>query len=219
MAEPVSLRLFFALWPDEPTTRRLAELQRSLRPVCPGRWLRAENLHVTLVFLGQVAAGRLPELKCLAERVHCPPFSLSLNRLQWWRGNRLLCLAPGVTPVGLSVLVAELSAGLAAAGFELESRTYRAHLTLARQVAASDRLPGQSDPIVLEANAFSLMESRATPAGPRYLSLETWPLASRDWPRLAALPAPGTGASVSSCRIMQHSLSVTLNGFQLYDFQ
>lgn len=179
MAEPAALRLFFALWPDEPTARRLAELQRALRPVCPGRWLRPENLHVTLVFLGQVAARRLPELASLAERVQCPPFALSLDRLRWWRGNRLLCLAPEVTPAGLSVLVADLSAALSAAGFELERRAYRAHLTLARQVAASDRLPGLPGPIVLEANAFSLMESRATPAGSRYLSLGIWPLASR----------------------------------------
>lgn len=176
MVEPVSLRLFFALWPDAPTVRRLAELQRSLRPAWTGRWIRPENLHVTLVFLGQVPTARLPELKGLAGRVQCPPFPLVLDELQWWRGHRLLCLAPGTPPAGLSALVADLSAALRAAGFEPERRAYRAHLTLARQSASTDRSLVQPDPIVLEAAAFSLVESRTRPGGSRYSSLGTWPL-------------------------------------------
>lgn len=179
MGEPASLRLFFALWPDEPTMRRLAGLQQSLRPTWTGRWLRPENLHVTLVFLGQVPTGRLPELQSLAGQVQSPSFALVLDELQWWRGNRVLCLAPGTMPAGLGALVADLSAALESAGFELENRPYRAHLTLARQATTRDRSFGQPAPTELEATAFSLMVSRAMPGGSSYSTLGSWPLVTR----------------------------------------
>ena len=52
-----TLRLFFALWPDDPTRSALAQLQTPIR----GRITPYEHLHLTLAFLGsaRVVAGEL----------------------------------------------------------------------------------------------------------------------------------------------------------------
>ncbi len=48
-------RLFFALWPSEEVRAGLAEVMASL-DVRGGKPVAAENLHITLLFLGSVTA-------------------------------------------------------------------------------------------------------------------------------------------------------------------
>jgi 2'-5' RNA ligase len=180
VTETASRRLFFALWPGARLTERLTDLQRSWQALVTGRWLPPEQLHVTLVFLGQVTAERLPELKVLATRVVAPAVALTLERIEAWRGSRVLCLTPAETHASLEILVKELAAGLASAGFTLETRPFRAHLTLARQVRATERPMNLSSPIRLEAKSFSLAESRFTTGGSTYARLASWPLHRED---------------------------------------
>ena len=62
-------RVFFAIWPDAAAQKRLAELAEQLEAVCDGRKVRAENIHLTLVFLGEVSVDRLDAL-CQAANSH-----------------------------------------------------------------------------------------------------------------------------------------------------
>ena len=78
-----SLKLFFALWPDSGTRDVLAATAGVLRRTCGGRAPPAHNLHLTLAFLGNVPAARLPELEDLAAAVHTEPFVLELDRIGW----------------------------------------------------------------------------------------------------------------------------------------
>ena len=55
-------RLFFALWPDNEVRRTLDQAGRQLHAACGGRRMRAPNVHLTLVFLGNVEIARLDEL-------------------------------------------------------------------------------------------------------------------------------------------------------------
>ena len=80
-----SLKLFFALWPDSGTRDVLAATAGVLRRTCGGRAPPAHNLHLTLAFLGNVPAARLPELEDLAAAVHTEPFVLELDRIGWWQ--------------------------------------------------------------------------------------------------------------------------------------
>ena len=57
------LRLFFACWPDAALQEQLAQLGRQLQRQCGGKPSRRENLHLTLVFLGDVDSADLPQLQ------------------------------------------------------------------------------------------------------------------------------------------------------------
>jgi len=175
VSERETARLFFALRPEARAVQQLEDLQQSLRTTITGRWIPLSNLHVTLVFLGQVPLARLAELNTIAAGLSVSPFSLSLNRLECWRGSRVLCLTPGKAPAGLNELVEGLSEELVKSGFRLEKRPFRAHLTMAREVTVNQPATMLSAPILLEPDSFSLLESRAGPCGSAYPALGTWP--------------------------------------------
>jgi 2'-5' RNA ligase len=75
-------------------------------------------------------------------------------------------------PPALVDLQSQLEAGLRAAGFILEERPYRPHVTLARKIARP--VPTAAiEPIGFACEALALVVSEAG----RYTSLESWPLA------------------------------------------
>ncbi len=83
------MRLFFALWPDEGVRAQLAHWARELHAVCGGRPMRAENLHVTLAFLGSVEDGRVAEVERVAGEVAPRVVSLILDQPGYWKHNRI----------------------------------------------------------------------------------------------------------------------------------
>ena len=50
-------RIFFALWPEPEVARKLHALSGAAHAVCGGRRMRRDTLHMTLAFLGDVAAA------------------------------------------------------------------------------------------------------------------------------------------------------------------
>lgn len=174
-AEP--LRLFFALWPDPAAVARLTLRRAALRRQIAGRWLRAEDCHVTLVFLGPVAAAGLPGLRKLAGAITVPAFALVLDRLECWGRGRALCLTPTHVPAELALLVGRLEAGLSEAGRAPEGRSYRPHLTLARDVRPATVDEPPVEPITLAIRGFRLVQSAPQPDGARYRCLDSWRLA------------------------------------------
>ncbi|UVE19353.1 RNA 2',3'-cyclic phosphodiesterase [Pseudomonas sp. LS44] len=167
------LRLFFAL----PCPPDLAHAVVAWRDglALDGKPVAKENLHITLTFLGAQPRGRLDELHGLAAGIETPPFVLSLDSLGRW-GNGLLYLAPSQVPSELLELEHELHERLLLAGFELETRRYRPHLTLARHCR---RLPHAITPpdLTWQVEQFALFVSRATAgAGSNYQSVGQWRL-------------------------------------------
>lgn len=63
--QPPKIRLFLALPIPDPVKARIERVQDELRPVLPPkavRWTKREQFHLTLRFLGNVEAPRLPDL-------------------------------------------------------------------------------------------------------------------------------------------------------------
>jgi 2'-5' RNA ligase len=56
--EGKSARLFFALWPDDAVRARLTGVVDSLRRTVSGKWVKPDNLHITLAFLGDIESER-----------------------------------------------------------------------------------------------------------------------------------------------------------------
>lgn len=177
MSEGVSRRLFFAIWPDQAALQQLVNLRDSLESSIRGRWILPVDLHVTLVFLGQVTSDRLQIVETIASDVRGEPFFISLDQLSGWRSVGVLCLTPRQSPKSLGSLVQRLVSGLGEAGFVLDKRTFRPHLTLARQVTSFPaRLDHRLEPIRFEVRAFHLVQSRPSVSASAYETIVSWSL-------------------------------------------
>ncbi|MGP5984607.1 RNA 2',3'-cyclic phosphodiesterase [Pseudomonas aeruginosa] len=132
------LRLFFALPCPPPLAERIGRW-RDDRPL-PGRQVATANLHLTLAFLGQVPSARLEALLDMAAAIEAAPFDLYLDRLLRWR-NGILLLAPSQPPGALLRLRRALRSGLAELELPVETRSFSAHLTLARDAAPLEDAP------------------------------------------------------------------------------
>ncbi|MEW6039810.1 MAG: RNA 2',3'-cyclic phosphodiesterase [Pseudomonadota bacterium] len=167
--EPPPLRLFFALWPDEEVHEALVRLIRPVRRTVKGRWVEPDKFHLTLAFLGAVPPGRLPELAAMTEGLDLPRFELALDRLEYWRHNRVLCLGASAVPPLLLELVRVLNSKLSQAGFPVERRPFRAHLTLARKAEADWSAMPLKRPVTWPVECVTLVESRPSNAGSAYV--------------------------------------------------
>lgn len=170
-------RVFFALWPDPGAQSRLIRLQDSLRSSVEARWVLPVNLHLTLAFVGQVTAERLQVLHEVAASAEAEAFSMWLDGLECWRSSRVLCLTSKQVPAALNRLVETLATGLDQAGFELDKRSHRPHITLARQTGC-DQFGTEAavEPIRVDASAFHLVESSPAAVGPVYETMQSWAL-------------------------------------------
>lgn len=158
-----SLRLFFALWPDDATASALQGLQNGMH----GRLTPYGHLHVTLVFLGQQQASLLPELKeVLAHLPRCE-IMLTLDHVNHFRRNRIAWAGAREIPEALFHLHEQLVQALQTRNitFKLE-HDFKPHITLARDAS----LPADVtfDPIVWHANRVALVESVTSPEGSIY---------------------------------------------------
>jgi 2'-5' RNA ligase len=183
--EGTKARLFFALWPDETLRSRLVEAAGLLRKTMSGKWVRPENLHITLAFLGDVSAERLGEVVRLGAETHGSGFTLRLDRAEFWPRNGILCLGASEAPPALRQLAGGLIERLGAAGFAMEKRAFRAHLTLARKGSSDRTRIDLPEPVAWKVDGFHLVESRLSREGSVYLRRENWPLQAPE-----ATPAP-----------------------------
>ncbi len=187
------IRGFVAVLLDGAVLEELQVLQRLLKGRLPEglRWARAEQLHLTLQFLGDLEPGMLPEAAARLAQV-CGlhrPFSLSLAGLGFFPDPR----RPRVLWVGLSGevdqllhLQSDVSEGLGQFGTHREQRAFQPHLTLARVRPRSRLSPGSwpaadavngPRPVPWTVREVHLMRSELHPAGARYTILRSVHLA------------------------------------------
>jgi 2'-5' RNA ligase len=126
-------RLFFALWPDPRARDALADLARSVAAECGGRAVPPAGLHLTLVFLGEVAPDRIGDLRRVAAQVAGSAFVLPLDRVGGFARARVAWAGSSRPPPGLFALQADLERGVRGAGFSPDARPFAPHLTLARR--------------------------------------------------------------------------------------
>jgi RNA 2',3'-cyclic 3'-phosphodiesterase len=169
-------RLFFALWPGQGAREALARHAVRLAKAAGGRAVAAANLHLTLVFLGEVGPDKVASVHRAAEAIEARGFTLALDQLGGFRRSGVGwagCRQPGRE---LLVLQSALSSALAAEGFLPEARPYAPHLTLVRRIAVAIA-PEAIEPVTWEVTAFALVESGRKPGG--YVTVAEWSLAEQ----------------------------------------
>lgn len=166
-----SLRLFFALWPDDATRSALLRLQAMMQ----GQLTRYENLHVTLAFLGQQPAALLPDLKQILERLPRADITLTLDRIGYFTRKRIAWAGTHDVPENLLRLHQQLANALAALGLPPDTREdFKPHVTLARDAAP----PSDTafTPIVWHVNRIALVKSETLSTGVCYKVLASRPI-------------------------------------------
>ncbi len=158
-----------------------------------GRWVRAESIHLTLKFLGEIESARLPSVFHAVREASAPlaPLALRLAGLGCFPNpHRPRVVWAGVQePTGqLGALQGAIEAALARAGFPREERGFTPHLTLARihERAARPEIEALGAAVAayrlsvapaMTAREVHVIQSDLRPSGPIYTSLDAAPLA------------------------------------------
>ena len=159
------MRLFFAIWPPRETAQALHAWAIEAQRLCGGRVMRAETMHLTLAFLGDVEEERLPDLTGLA--VKADRHLLPIEQARYWRHNRIVWAGPLETPDATMRLVAGLNENLSEKNFDVEKRAFAAHVTLLREAGKSAELP-PVPAVAWPVEEFLLVCSQLGPKGPHY---------------------------------------------------
>ncbi|MDO9227853.1 MAG: RNA 2',3'-cyclic phosphodiesterase [Pseudomonadota bacterium] len=171
------LRLFFALWPDSPVRAELDAAAEKLHTLRGGRRTRADTIHLTLVFIGEIASERLGDVLAAAEGLAVPKFDLLFDHADCWRHNRVAHLGVSRTPPALSELVRQLEARLDAAAIPFDRRPYVPHITLLRKADCSaEKTNPALAPIRWLARDLVLVNSSLRSGEALYKQLGRWPL-------------------------------------------
>ncbi|MBI4756708.1 MAG: RNA 2',3'-cyclic phosphodiesterase [Betaproteobacteria bacterium] len=168
-------RVFFALWPPAAVADALARAAKAAQRACGGRAMGAESLHLTLAFIGPVLPERLADLRSAADGVEVPGFSLTFDRLGFWKRKGIVWAGCSEPAPELGTLADALSRRLRAAGFVLETRPFTAHMTLLRNASCRGEVP-QMDAVRWPMGEFVLVRSRLGAHGARYEPLAIWRL-------------------------------------------
>jgi len=98
-----------------------------------GNFTRRENLHLTLVFIGET--NKIAEVKLAMDQVQAAPFELTIGGIGRFKRGGGDIYWVGVTPnPSLMDIYHKLHGELVQRGFFIENRAYKPHLTLGREV-------------------------------------------------------------------------------------
>lgn len=130
------MRLFIAINFNEKVKLRLAELSNGLRAgSTKGRFVPPENLHLTLVFLGECDEKQALDAKSAMDAVEFKAFKINIDNIGrfkrrggdiWWAGIR--------SNKELTRVYEKLTKNLTESGFQIEKRKFSPHITLGREI-------------------------------------------------------------------------------------
>jgi 2'-5' RNA ligase len=189
------VRLFVAVEVPAAVREDLAALVNELRALESKssakklRWVRAENLHVTLRFIGSVPPEKLDSICAELTRVRSDrPVELRFRGLGFFpSAKRPRVLWAGMSAsANLAAIAGDIDKGLAKLGIPAEERAFTPHLTLARcersgispALHATVERDAAREFGELRTNQFHLIESKLKPSGAEYTTLQSFVFAA-----------------------------------------
>lgn len=165
-------RLFFAIEMPEELRRRAASALPSVKGLKP---VRAGQIHLTLLFLGDIPVEKLDAVKECADAVTFKPFELEMTGSGFFPNIR----RPSVFWLGLAEctdlmnLQPQIQQGMKTLGLDFKENRFVPHITLARikrRIARDDldELQKAVEPLTasrFQVNAFHLLSSELAPSG------------------------------------------------------
>jgi 2'-5' RNA ligase len=181
------MRLFVAIEIPSEIHDALAVFVREMRGIAPqAKWVRAENLHVTLKFLGETEAPKVKAIESTLGSIRsAQPVTLEFRGLGFFPNDRRprVFWAGMEASANLKALAADIDHRLHRLGIPLEERPFTPHLTLARFNPPG--LPPKLGSAVsnhssrsfgsLTAREFHLIESKLKSTGAEYTTVKSFP--------------------------------------------
>lgn len=181
-----TVRLFVAWLLDDSVRSALSRIQKKITASCDGvRWVKPEQLHMTVKFLGDVSDASVKEVTDVVARCAsiCNPFTITLAGCGCFPPNgpvRIVWVGANET-TGTMVQNANRMIGvLEKIGFAPEGREWSPHITIGR--VRNDRSHGSIRSAVQDCvfdelqqlvNKVSVMASVLSPDGPIYTPINT----------------------------------------------
>jgi 2'-5' RNA ligase len=180
-----TIRAFIALELEKQIQEKLAEYEVVLKKSgADVKWVKPENIHLTLKFLGYISAEQIAEIKKILVGLKSKPqFPFSLDEL----GAFPSLGSPRVIWVGIeqgkkesAEIAAQLEAEIEKIGIPRENRPFKAHLTLGRMRSPKgkeflkskiEELNKNFSPLNMSAQKITLFQSTLTPTGSIYTPL------------------------------------------------
>jgi 2'-5' RNA ligase len=190
------VRLFVALEIPSAVRDNLAAFMKELRAVdtaskSNARWVRPENHHVTLKFIGNIDDAKLDAIRSALSGVRSQqPVELRFRGAGFFpneRRPRVFWTGIEASP-NLEPLASEIDAHLAKLGVPAETRAFAPHLTLARfeppgiseRLRAAIKENANRDFGSMRTNEFHLIQSKTRPTGAEYTRLWSFPFAKAE---------------------------------------
>ncbi len=150
----MKMRLFIAVCFNEEVKDSLQKTTEQLKNMSvSGNFTKRENFHLTLHFIGETS--KVSTLKNVLDAVDFSPFKMRISRCGFFRRDGGDIYWMGIEEnSALDELHSALSVQLRKNGFKTESRPFRPHLTLGREVVITDRFDKRR--IVCEENVVSV---------------------------------------------------------------
>lgn len=184
------MRLFIAIEIPENIRSAFAALLKDFRVLAPQlKWVRPENLHVTLKFLGETDPTKLAALQSALSAVRSPePVNLDFRGLGFFPNEKRprVFWAGMEASANLKTLAADIDQAMHKLGFPLEERPFAPHLTLARislpiiPPKLLHAIAGKSAQSFgsIRTSEFHLIESKLKTTGAEYTTVQSFHFAS-----------------------------------------
>ena len=133
-----TIHTFIALELPPPVISLLHKVQQDLKRLkIRARWVRPENIHLTLKFLGDINPDHLDKIgdAMAGAAIEFPPVTLTVRGIGVFPGikrPRVIWVGLGGDIRSLLALQSRLEQELAGAQFPKDKRSFKAHLTLGR---------------------------------------------------------------------------------------
>lgn len=175
-------RYFFALELSSATQALLANW-RDQELLLPYKAVPAQNLHITLAFLGALTDQQKHQLIAAVSQIKSSlakqtNYTLKLNRLNYFKKPKVLYITNNEIPPWLTILATALSQQAIALGLFQEKRPYLPHITLYRKATALPNNLPQGD-IDISVDSFSLFQSLTSKTGVSYQAIKRWYLTAK----------------------------------------
>ncbi len=180
------MRAFIAIELPDDVRRKLASIQEELKKANADiKWVKPENIHLTLKFLGNIPDDKIEKIKALLDKIASRhgKFEAILFKI----GAFPKLEYPRVIWVGMDKgcnlaeeIAVKIEDGCEHIGFAKEKRPFSAHLTLGRvrtgknKVALKEKLLSTAvKPQSFIVDKIILFQSTLTPRGPIYTPLHS----------------------------------------------